>query len=442
LQGSFTREAAESIAGATLPILASLIAKSLLRRFSADRYDLHELIRQYAAEQLIAAGELDAVRVRFVDFCLRMAEDAAPHLSGPEQAIWLARLEAEIDLLRAGLQHTAEAGQIERGLRLALALARFWRVRAYTAEGYHWLITLLAAAEDKIPPHFMAQAYLSAARLAHQAVDRETAHRWYSRALAEFRHLEDALGEASALLGLGDVTLDHSQAREFYRLALDLAQQESDLRGVADALYSLASLASGKGDYAEADALYADALTHFRQLGDPLAEASTLRAMAIGAFRQGKFEGSESIYSEVLAIHRALGTPQGISLSLNDLGDVALARGDYEQATDLYRQSLRYAWDVQYHYLVAWGLESLAQIAAKSGDTERAVRLSAAADACFTAIGARLRPDDRQDREDRLASLRDQLTPSTFAALWSQGASLPLNDAYRYAMGEDDKMTR
>lgn len=437
-QGSFTRQAAEAIAGATLPILAALIAKSLLRRFSAERYDLHELVRQYAAEQLAAAGEFSAIRIRYIDFYLDLAETAAPHLTGPDQATWLDRLETEVDLLRAGLRHATEAGQIERGLRLALALTRFWRVRAYTAEGYRWLTTLLAAAEDSLPPHLRAQTRLSAASLAHQAVNRETAHHGYVRALAEFRDLEDATGEASALLGLGDVTLDHSQAREFYEQALDLAQQGQDLRGVADALYSLASLASGKGDYIEAGALYADALTHFRQLGDLLAEASTLRAMAIGAFRQEDFERAGFIYQEVLSIHRALGTPHGLSLSLNDLGDVALARRDYSAATDLYRQSLRYAWDVHYQYLVAWGLESLAHTALMDGDLERAVRLSASADSLFAAIGARLRPDDRQDREQRLARLRDQLAPSTFAALWSQGASLPLEEIYRYAMGEDE----
>src|SRR5207248_1748334 len=55
-QGGFLREAAEQIAGASLTLLGSLMAKSLLRRPATGRYDLHELVRQYAAAHLDVAG--------------------------------------------------------------------------------------------------------------------------------------------------------------------------------------------------------------------------------------------------------------------------------------------------------------------------------------------------------------------------------------------------
>ncbi|MGH8631367.1 MAG: ATP-binding protein, partial [Burkholderiales bacterium] len=53
-RGGFRREAAEQVAGATLPLLSALVDKSLLRRTEAGRFDLHELVRQYAAAQLQA----------------------------------------------------------------------------------------------------------------------------------------------------------------------------------------------------------------------------------------------------------------------------------------------------------------------------------------------------------------------------------------------------
>lgn len=49
LRGGFQREAATAVAGATLSVLASLVSKSLVRRTEEGRYDLHELVRQYAA---------------------------------------------------------------------------------------------------------------------------------------------------------------------------------------------------------------------------------------------------------------------------------------------------------------------------------------------------------------------------------------------------------
>src|SRR5687767_9259248 len=51
-RGGFSREAAEQVTGATLPVLSALVTKSLIRRSGTGRYDLHELIRQYALKQL------------------------------------------------------------------------------------------------------------------------------------------------------------------------------------------------------------------------------------------------------------------------------------------------------------------------------------------------------------------------------------------------------
>ena len=58
-QGGFLRQAAEEIAGASLPILMSLLSKSLLMRRENGRYDLHALIRQCALEKLNDRGYLE-----------------------------------------------------------------------------------------------------------------------------------------------------------------------------------------------------------------------------------------------------------------------------------------------------------------------------------------------------------------------------------------------
>ena len=56
-QGGFTSEAAEEVAGATLPILSALVAKSLVRREVDGRYQIHELLRQYGAKKLAESPE-------------------------------------------------------------------------------------------------------------------------------------------------------------------------------------------------------------------------------------------------------------------------------------------------------------------------------------------------------------------------------------------------
>ena len=46
-QGSFSRQAAEQIAGVTLHDISCLVDKSLVRRATNGRFDLHDLLRQY-----------------------------------------------------------------------------------------------------------------------------------------------------------------------------------------------------------------------------------------------------------------------------------------------------------------------------------------------------------------------------------------------------------
>ena len=54
LRGDFGREAAAAVADADLRLLSELVSKSLVRRSDFGRYELHELLRQYAAEKLAA----------------------------------------------------------------------------------------------------------------------------------------------------------------------------------------------------------------------------------------------------------------------------------------------------------------------------------------------------------------------------------------------------
>ena len=89
--------------------------------------------------------EESAVRRAHADYYLALVEAAEPALTGPEQATWLERLEAEHDNLRAALRW-AEEGEAEIGLRLAGALCQFWLMRGHLREGQERLARLLGLA--------------------------------------------------------------------------------------------------------------------------------------------------------------------------------------------------------------------------------------------------------------------------------------------------------
>src|SRR4051794_34428737 len=87
-RGSFDRAAAIAVTGADLRLLSELVAKSLLRRPDFGRFELHELLRQYAAEQLTASpGEEAAARERHAGHYAAMLLERQAALLGPELAV-------------------------------------------------------------------------------------------------------------------------------------------------------------------------------------------------------------------------------------------------------------------------------------------------------------------------------------------------------------------
>jgi predicted ATPase/tetratricopeptide (TPR) repeat protein/transcriptional regulator with XRE-family HTH domain len=123
LRGAIDLEAAAEVGGASLPVVASLADKSLLGADGTGRYTLHELLRQYAAEQLAHLEAAPEHRRRAIDYLRRTAERASGAAAHREaaarlgQAIAIAEEVGDPDLL--GRLHHARAQAL---LKVALWL--------------------------------------------------------------------------------------------------------------------------------------------------------------------------------------------------------------------------------------------------------------------------------------------------------------------------------
>jgi predicted ATPase len=98
-----------------------------------------ETIREYALERLRQDHDFSMASQRHADFYLALAEKSEPEIWGPQQEVWLERLEREHDNFRAALAWSFEHEQAETAARLAGALEGFWEAHGHISEGRRWL---------------------------------------------------------------------------------------------------------------------------------------------------------------------------------------------------------------------------------------------------------------------------------------------------------------
>jgi predicted ATPase len=116
--------------------LAVLLDQSLLQQTQGSdgepRFTMLETIREYALERLAERGEAEALRQRYAEYYLSLAETAEPETQGLQQRTWVERLESEHDNLRAALEYLSAQQAFEQLARLFAAFINnmFWKARS------------------------------------------------------------------------------------------------------------------------------------------------------------------------------------------------------------------------------------------------------------------------------------------------------------------------
>ncbi len=397
-RGGFGREAAAEVAGATIPTLASLVDKSLLRLKADGRYDRHPLLYRYSREKLAEHRDDEAATCRrFVSYFLAYAEAAETHLHSREQATGLQLLETEQANLREALRLTKEGGDTEIHVRLAGALSWFWWQRGYLSEGGTWLEGALEGSVGKTAPR------------------------------------------AKALNGAGLIAWSQSlyvRARTFQEENLAIRRELRDRSGAAVALNNLGIVAHDECDYSRARSLHSEALAVWRELGHRRGVAFSLNNLGLAAFSQGDHPEARALQTESLALMRELENEYGVALALINLGNVVCEQGDHELARTLHEESVILFSKSGNRRGVAFSLESFASVAVGQGEVERAAHLWGAAEAIREKFGMPMPPSKRSCYARDVARARCQLDEPAFVAAWKKGREMEAERAVAYAVGE------
>lgn len=313
-------------------------------------------------------------RERFLAFVKEME----PYLTGPDRAIWLSRIDAEYDLLRALLQDSIERHAFTYALQLASPLWQYWLARRKVDEGRNILEQLLDAAPAG-RTLTRAKALHAAGSLAFQAGDLDIARSRLEAALPIWLKIGNEEGLLKTLSNLGVVanrTADFKRARELYTQGLALARKHGDRWALIARLLNAAQTELMAGDTAQAKVLLLERLSISEQENNQWAIASSQAYLATADLSTGDFASALAGASYALGVFQELGDSQWEAFALRLLGRVAHDEQSYEEATGFYRQSLEAAKRSGIQWEIGESLKFLAETAEAMGDTDQATLLT------------------------------------------------------------------
>lgn len=388
-RGGFTREAAQRVTFASLRELMMLVNKSLLRRTPTGRYQVHELLRQYAADKLHRADNRDrspvaseTVRDRHCAYYTGALQRWYEDVKGSRQRMALAEMDMESENARAAWDWAVEQGQVERLDQALEGLCWFYRWRLRLQEGEAACQSASRMIEARAAPKSGNELRVWAKILAWQSEltrDTELASQLIQRSLVLLERPElagqDTRSEKAfilMLMGHRRYSSDRKDARQLYRQSLALYQALGDRWGMATILSFLGWVARNLGEYDEARRLFEESLAIGQALGNQWRVTSSLVGLGIIAIHQGQLEGAERSIREYIAIVQEGGARHQTAVGLRDLGWTYVMLGKYSEAHAVLEESIAIQDDLGRQYSLVVSSAYLSFTEAQLGQYEQA----------------------------------------------------------------------
>ncbi|SNR96988.1 Predicted ATPase [Haloechinothrix alba] len=408
--GGFTLEAMEAVictdtedSGTLAWAMSGLVDKSIVSRMHGThgkraRYQMLEIVRQFAAVRLAASPDAYAVRRRHRAHFAKLAERGSTDYCSPREKAWVSEVRAEHANLRAALEFSvSEPGEAAAALEMASALRPYWEHYGFMLEGFRWLSTALEKATSVTRSR--ARALANAGQLALLMDEKDTARRF----IAEYRY-----------------TADQIDVDEFEGLAL----------------LTRALLSFSDGEREAALALAEDSAACSFQLNDIGTATEALFAAAFIAFLT-KDERADELAHRLLNTAEELGAQLFRAVALWMVGLNHWRRTNYDRATETIREGV-----IQFEHFghpgpIALCIEGIAWTAASTGETERATKLVGAAKTIWKYSQMRL--PEAMTAHIGVAveeQLRRSLGQDAFAEQLATGKALSFDEAVSYALGD------
>jgi tetratricopeptide (TPR) repeat protein len=488
--GGFTLDAAEAIFShrftgrPVVDLIALLLDKSLLQRTpdaeGEFRYDMLVTIQHFALNGLRQMGLDRQVRDWHLAYFLDLAEKADREIHGPNQIVWMDRIESESDNFHAAFEWCLTNRKTEVALRLLGALWWSWTVRGHYSEMQGWFDKIRALPQLDDFPALHARLLNHAAQFKWMLGDFRDAKSLLEQSRGIWLKLgtQGEQGLAKALDWLGMVARwgmgDNVTAQPLFDQSYRLYQAHDDQIGMAESMFHLAIVQLDRNNVDAALSLFEQNMSLYRQLGDLWGEARVSQLLGQQFLYAGNYERAYFHFDQHLKIDERLNFTEGIQVALCNFGNLYRYQGEYAQAEQFYEKSLlvcrehglkddisnllfflgllalhqndyplaarrfvdffNLAHTILEKTSVCDFLSGLASVAGGTHQPERAARLSGAVQMLFESIDIPYSPFDRAEFDRHVQMARDQIGEAAFEALAAEGRAMSMEQSIAYAL--------
>jgi tetratricopeptide (TPR) repeat protein len=359
----FNREAALEIASTTLHQLSSLTDKSFLRRIDVGRFEIHPLLRQYAAEMLSSESTAhDEVQSRHARYFVEWLAQMHEKLKGSEQVTALAALRVENQNLLNAWRFLIEQRDLRQLRRLLIPLVHFFTLndqRVEVPELTRLLMAMLdivrarqAEDESHAGPSTPLTDYtllaLTLASIRYVAIDfehMERSNQYQAECLKYMDSIPDSLEKAFILMmnATGPMILDAQLALDLIIRSSQLFDQVGDTWGTALAQLILADIASfGKKDSRWGYLSYQASLETFTRLGNSWGRAVCLNGLLYLEYEAGNLKEAYRVGRECLDIYNMISNFERMASVRHLLGEISEKLGSLDEARQYFERNLAY----------------------------------------------------------------------------------------------------
>ncbi|MEP1538548.1 MAG: adenylate/guanylate cyclase domain-containing protein [Paracoccaceae bacterium] len=387
--GESVLESVKGYDGDPMELISSLVGKSLIDRHYSNgepRFDMLDMIREFAAEKLDRSGAMADMQNLHCDHYVKLVEACGANALNTDQRAHITRLVGDIDNIRAAMRFALNAGDAARVARFMRSLQWYWFSQAQLTEAFEWTAHAIDLAQKTADKNAAGIIYEAACVVMMGAGD-------YPAALPHGRNADAAHSEAGDESGKARAVLLHS------------------LCGAA------------LGEIEDPSPMIMKSIEQFGIDGDSYYSALGLIIMGEGARMGGMLEPAEECYMGAIAELDSFGDTFWKGNLKQNIGHFRLGTDDVDEAAGLFSESYDLGDSYDYEIVRSLAVAGFAGVALARGDAEKAARFLGAVDANLERIGVQFEPTDSADIARYREGAQSKLGDAKFASLKQEGAS-------------------